>query len=99
MRCVAAVIAAAVLCAPSNAGGQPTASLGGESVRHSAQVERSSPRQRLTRPRSPPCSTVCLYLDTTILNGRVTFDDPDDLAALSVVTERRHGTGSLILHG
>ena len=36
-----------------------------------------------------------------LLNGRVTFDDPDDLDALSVVTERRHGTemASLILHG
>lgn len=36
-----------------------------------------------------------------LLNGRVTFDDPDDLDALSVVAERRHGTemASLILHG
>lgn len=36
-----------------------------------------------------------------LLDGRVTFDDPDDLDALSIVTERRHGTemASLILHG
>ena len=36
-----------------------------------------------------------------LLHGRVTFDDPDDLDALSIVTERRHGTemASLILHG
>ena len=36
-----------------------------------------------------------------LLNGRVTFDDPDDLAPLSVVTERRHGTemASLIQAG
>ena len=36
-----------------------------------------------------------------MLDGRVTFDDPDDLGALSVVSERRHGTemASLILHG
>ena len=36
-----------------------------------------------------------------LLDGRVAFDDPDDLDALSIVTERRHGTemASLILHG
>ena len=36
-----------------------------------------------------------------LLDGRVRFDDPDDLDALSVVAERRHGTemASLILHG
>ena len=36
-----------------------------------------------------------------LLDGRVRFDDPDDLDALSVVSERRHGTemASLILHG
>ena len=36
-----------------------------------------------------------------LLDGRVVFDDPDDLDARSVVTERRHGTemASLILHG
>jgi hypothetical protein len=36
-----------------------------------------------------------------LLDGRLTVDDPDDLGARSVVTERRHGTGmaSLILHG
>ena len=36
-----------------------------------------------------------------LLDGRVTFDDPDDLEPLSVVSERRHGTemASLILHG
>ena len=36
-----------------------------------------------------------------LLDGRVTFDDPDDLDSLSVVSERRHGTeiASLILHG
>ena len=36
-----------------------------------------------------------------LLDGRVELDDPDDLAALSVVSERRHGTemASLILHG
>ena len=36
-----------------------------------------------------------------LLDGRVRFDDPDDLEAISVVAERRHGTGmaSLILHG
>ena len=36
-----------------------------------------------------------------LLGGRVAFDDPDDLEALSVVTARRHGTemASLILHG
>ena len=36
-----------------------------------------------------------------LLDGRVSFDDPDDLDALSVVSERRHGTemASLILHG
>ena len=35
-----------------------------------------------------------------LLDGRVAFDDPDDLDALSIVTERRHGTeiASLILH-
>ena len=36
-----------------------------------------------------------------LLDGRLRFDDPDDLDALSVVPERRHGTemASLILHG
>ena len=36
-----------------------------------------------------------------LLDGRVRFDDPDDLEAISVVAERRHGTemASLILHG
>ena len=36
-----------------------------------------------------------------LLGGRVVFDDPDDLDARSVVSERRHGTemASLILHG
>src|SRR5439155_13279780 len=36
-----------------------------------------------------------------LLDGRLILDDPDDLDALSVVTERRHGTemASLILHG
>lgn len=36
-----------------------------------------------------------------LLDGRVRFDDPDDLEAISVVARRRHGTGmaSLILHG
>ena len=36
-----------------------------------------------------------------LLDGRVIFDDPDDLNALSVVAERRHGTemASLILYG
>ena len=36
-----------------------------------------------------------------LLDGRVTFDDPDDLEPLSAVSERRHGTemASLILHG
>lgn len=36
-----------------------------------------------------------------IVDGRVRFDDPDDLETLSVVAERRHGTemASLILHG
>ena len=36
-----------------------------------------------------------------LLDGRVVFDDPDDLDARSVVSERRHGTemASLILHG
>lgn len=36
-----------------------------------------------------------------LLKGRVTLDDPDDLDALSVVSERRHGTAmaSLIIHG
>ena len=36
-----------------------------------------------------------------LLDGRLTFDDPDDLDALSIVAERRHGTemASLILHG
>lgn len=36
-----------------------------------------------------------------LLDERVMFDDPDDLDALSVVAERRHGTemASLILHG
>ena len=36
-----------------------------------------------------------------LLDGRVAFDDPDDLETLSVVSERRHGTemASLILHG
>ena len=36
-----------------------------------------------------------------LLDGRVRFDDPDDLEAISVVSERRHGTemASLILHG
>ena len=36
-----------------------------------------------------------------LLDGRVRFDDPDDIDALSVVAERRHGTemASLILHG
>ena len=36
-----------------------------------------------------------------LLDGRLILDDPDDLDALSVVAERRHGTemASLILHG
>ena len=36
-----------------------------------------------------------------LLDGRLRFDDPDDLDALSIVPERRHGTemASLILHG
>ena len=36
-----------------------------------------------------------------LLDGRVRFDDPDDLDALSVVAKRVHGTqmASLILHG
>lgn len=36
-----------------------------------------------------------------LLDGRVRFDDPDDLDALSVVSKRLHGTqmASLILHG
>ena len=36
-----------------------------------------------------------------LLDGRVVLDDPDDLDARSVVSERRHGTemASLILHG
>ena len=36
-----------------------------------------------------------------LLDGRVSFDDPDALEALSVLSERRHGTemASLILHG
>lgn len=36
-----------------------------------------------------------------LLDGRVQLDDPDDLGALSVVSERRHGTemASLILYG
>ena len=36
-----------------------------------------------------------------LLDGRVRFDDPDDLEAISAVAERRHGTemASLILHG
>ncbi len=36
-----------------------------------------------------------------LLDGRLMLDDPDDLDALSVVAERRHGTemASLILHG
>lgn len=36
-----------------------------------------------------------------LLDGRVRFDDPDDLEAISVVAERCHGTemASLILHG
>jgi hypothetical protein len=35
------------------------------------------------------------------LDGRLILDDPDELDALSVVAERRHGTemASLILHG
>jgi hypothetical protein len=35
-----------------------------------------------------------------LLNGRLILDDPDDLDALSIVAERRHGTemASLILH-
>ena len=36
-----------------------------------------------------------------LLDGRVRFDDPDDLEPISVVSKRRHGTemASLILHG
>ncbi len=36
-----------------------------------------------------------------LLDGRLRFDDPDDLDTLSVVSKRRHGTemASLILHG
>ena len=36
-----------------------------------------------------------------LLDNRVVFDDPDDMSAMSVVSERDHGTGmaSLILHG
>ena len=36
-----------------------------------------------------------------LLNGRLDIDDPDDLEAMSVMTERYHGTSmaSLILHG
>jgi hypothetical protein len=36
-----------------------------------------------------------------LLAGRLLLDDPDDFDAMSVVTERRHGTemASLILHG
>ena len=36
-----------------------------------------------------------------LLDGRIVFDDPDDLEAISIVSERRHGTemASLILHG
>ena len=36
-----------------------------------------------------------------LLDQRLSFDDPDDLDTLSVVSERRHGTemASLILHG
>lgn len=36
-----------------------------------------------------------------LLNGRLILDDPDDLDAMSVVADRRHGTemASLVLHG
>lgn len=36
-----------------------------------------------------------------LLDGRLRFDDPDDLDTLSIVSKRRHGTAmaSLILHG
>ncbi len=36
-----------------------------------------------------------------LLDNRVVFDDPDDISAMSVVSERDHGTAmaSLILHG
>lgn len=36
-----------------------------------------------------------------LLDGRVVFDDPDDMNAMSIVSERYHGTAmaSLILHG
>ena len=53
---------------------------------------------------SPPIAALfdgVPVLGHRLLNGRVTFDDPDDLDSLSVVAERRHGTemASLILHG
>ena len=53
---------------------------------------------------SPPIAALfdaVPVLGHQLLDGRVVFDDPDDLDALSVVSERRHGTemASLILHG
>ena len=55
-------------------------------------------------PDRPPISALfdgVPVLGHRLLSGRIVFDDPDDLAALSVVSERRHGTemASLILHG
>ena len=55
-------------------------------------------------PDAPPIAALfdgVPVLGHRLLDGRVTFDDPDDLDALSIVTQRRHGTemASLILHG
>ena len=55
-------------------------------------------------PELPPIAALLdgvPVLGHRLLDGRVTFDDADDLEPLSVISERRHGTemASLILHG
>ena len=63
-----------------------------------------SPVEPAPTPDIPPIAALLdgvPVLGHQVVDGRVKFDDPDDLEARSVVAERRHGTemASLILYG
>jgi Subtilase family len=67
-------------------------------------VEAGVPPEAATMPDATPIAALFDGMPVqahVLLDGRLVLDDPDDLNAISVVAERRHGTemASLILHG